>query len=86
MAEEKIRKGYLAKYANYKSWFMSHDEEWQKQHMLRCKRCGRDFIPDSPNQKYCSEDCFKRTHEPCTYNGTWVNKINMAFLTPAKKK
>ena len=86
MAKEKTRRGYLAKYTNYRDWFVSQSPEWQQEHMPRCARCGREFIPEAPNQKYCSEDCFKRTHEPCIYNGSWVNKINMTFLTPVSKK
>ncbi len=86
MANEKVKRGFLAKHANYRDWFLSQSDEWKIEHMPICERCGRAFIPDAPNQKYCSDNCFKKTHETCFYDGSWVKKMDKIYVTPIKQR
>ena len=88
MAEEHVKqkRGFLTNNLNYKDWFMSHDGEWIKEHLVTCTKCGCKFIPDAPNQKYCSDKCFRATHESCFYDGTWVNKMDKRYLIPIAER
>ena len=89
MVEETKKRGYLSNFSNYHDWFVSHDAKWQKQHMFTCEHCGKKFIPNAPNQRFCGPDnksCYKERHDSNLVNGQWVNKISADVLIPYCEK
>ena len=91
MNDEKIKtkRGYLSNFNNYYDWFVSHTIKWQKEHMFKCEHCGKNFIPNAPNQKYCGPEngsCYKNRTDPSLSNGMWYKKATSVYLTPYKYK
>ena len=85
--EEKTKKkrGYLSNFSNYRDWFLSHDLKWQKEHMCKCEHCGKKFIPNAPNQKFCgpeNESCYKARNDSSLSNGQWLKKMTSTLITP----
>jgi hypothetical protein len=87
--EKKKKRGYLSNFANYREWFLSHDPRWQKEHMCKCEHCGRKFIPNAPNQRFCGPDnnsCYAARNDATLGNGQWIKKMTANILTPYYEK
>lgn len=87
--EQTKKRGYLSNFKNYNEWFKSHDIIWQRKHLVKCKHCGKRFIPTAPNQKYCgpeNPECYKQRNDPKLANGMWVKNVSAETLTSYKDK
>lgn len=84
------KRGYLANYKNYREWFDNQNPIWRGHHLHTCKHCGRQFIPNSPNQIYCGKEdkngCYKERNNKNLMNGKWFKFQSYVYTSFQEKQ